>query len=238
MQLAVDEQEHMYTWGSSPQALRLANQIKRRANAKQKSQEQQRREMSKIFEATMNPQQPQVPSYSEAIAAVAAAKNAAALENLNAQAKAESSFKPEGDDDQIIKETSILDDAECSQQPLEVPTLIKVLDDAEVLPTEPNAVEEIEQNPAVESIVNVIIASSLTTVELSNATETSKPVSASSATNEENGAESSSSNESQENAPQKQASTEIDPCEHMSPHLVDTSEVAGQILQVSFILLY
>lgn len=26
--------------------------------------------------------------------------------------------------------------------------------------------------------------------------------------------------------------TEVDPCEHMTPHLVDTTEVAGQILQV------
>ncbi|XP_044251668.1 uncharacterized protein ca [Drosophila takahashii] len=54
--LAVDEDDHLFTWGSSPQALRLANQIKRRANAKQKLEENQQRELlSKQLEATLMP---------------------------------------------------------------------------------------------------------------------------------------------------------------------------------------
>ncbi|XP_017076321.2 LOW QUALITY PROTEIN: uncharacterized protein LOC108111397 [Drosophila eugracilis] len=54
--LAVDEHDRLYTWGSSPQALRLANQIKRRANAKQKLEENQQRELlSKQLEATLLP---------------------------------------------------------------------------------------------------------------------------------------------------------------------------------------
>ncbi|XP_055848616.1 uncharacterized protein LOC129913788 isoform X2 [Episyrphus balteatus] len=52
--LVVDENNQLYTWGSSPQALRLANQIKRRANAKQKIEEFQRREISKRFKETLS----------------------------------------------------------------------------------------------------------------------------------------------------------------------------------------
>lgn len=42
----------MYTWGSSPQALRLANQMKRRANTKNKIEDLQRREITKQLDTT------------------------------------------------------------------------------------------------------------------------------------------------------------------------------------------
>ncbi|XP_055379185.1 uncharacterized protein LOC129610598 [Condylostylus longicornis] len=45
--LAVDSDNKLYTWGSSPQALRLANQMKRRTNSKQKLEESIKKEIDR-----------------------------------------------------------------------------------------------------------------------------------------------------------------------------------------------
>ncbi|XP_039493587.1 uncharacterized protein LOC120453115 [Drosophila santomea] len=152
--LAVDEQDRLYTWGSSPQALRLANQIKRRANAKQKMEENQQRELlSKQLEATLLPAP--IPSTSTLVepttsyaAVVAGATPKAASDTKDCQDK---------------------------------------------------------HNEAAPS----------------DATETIAPASAKAAP-----------------PPASVASPPVlvpepDPTEHLTPHLVDTSEVAGRILQIS-----
>ncbi|XP_062123118.1 uncharacterized protein LOC133836564 isoform X1 [Drosophila sulfurigaster albostrigata] len=158
LQLAVDEEERMYTWGSSPQALRLANQIKRRANAKQKLEENHQREMlSKRLEETLVP---------------ASNSNSALVEPTTSYA-------------------AVVNGA---------------------IPKAREETKESRENEAIASNATETIGSKLTAsteAESSTAGPTTVPVAA---------------------APQV---TEPDPTEHMTPHLVDTSEVAGQILQIS-----
>lgn len=160
--LAVDEEERMYTWGSSPQALRLANQIKRRANAKQKLEENQQREMlSRKLEETLLP---------------ACSSNSALVEPSTSYAAVVTGAIPKS-----IVET-----------------------------------KESREDEAIKSNASESIGTTLTSI--------TEPVPTSAAT-----ATSATSNG--HSAPQQ--STEPDPTEHMTPHLVDTSEVAGRILQIS-----
>ncbi|XP_017020460.1 uncharacterized protein ca [Drosophila kikkawai] len=158
--LAVDDQERLYTWGSSPQALRLANQIKRRANAKQKLEENHQREMlSKQLEATLLPAPSTVPS-ATSIAVEPTTSYAAVV--AGATPKASSG---------------------------------------------PETKEEQGENEAVPSDATETIGSACKRgVEILNPVPPPAP------------------------AP---GLAEPDPTEHLSPHLVDTSEVAGQILQIA-----
>ncbi|XP_034127755.1 uncharacterized protein LOC117583519 isoform X2 [Drosophila guanche] len=149
--LAVDDQERLYTWGSSPQALRLANQIKRRANAKQKLEENHQRELlSRQLEATLLPR----PSSSTTSTLVEPTTSYAAVV-AGATPKATAN---ETKDSQVDNEAAPSDGSENLGSKCEL--------------------------------------------------EKEKPT-----------------------APPP--ATEPDPTEHMTPHLVDTSEVAGQTLQIS-----
>ncbi|ALC46921.1 ca [Drosophila busckii] len=148
--LAVDEQERMYTWGSSPQALRLANQIKRRANAKQKQEEMQQREMlSKRLEETLLP-----PANNHSNLVEPSTSYAAVLAGAVPKSNAETKDNP-------------LDSAKSDAS----------------------------------DVINATLTANIA-ASASVAVQTMQP-------------------------------SEPDPSEHMTPHLVDTSEVAGQILQIS-----
>lgn len=50
-QFALSDKNELFTWGTSPQALRLANQVKKRANAKSKIEESFKREINRRNEA-------------------------------------------------------------------------------------------------------------------------------------------------------------------------------------------
>ncbi|KAH8326627.1 hypothetical protein KR067_011033, partial [Drosophila pandora] len=165
--LAVDDQERLYTWGSSPQALRLANQIKRRANAKQKLEENQQKELlSKQLEATLVP----APSNTTTSTLVEPTTSYAAVV-AGATPKAPSETKD-------------------SQK-----------DENEAAPSD--ATENIAMACKRAEILNPIPPPVAAGPTVPTAPASSAPA------------------------------TEPDPSEHLTPHLVDTSEVAGQILQIS-----
>lgn len=146
----------MYTWGSSPQALRLANQIKRRANAKQKLEENHQREMlSRRLEETL------LPACSSSSAMVEPSTSYAAV---------------------VVG----------------------------AIPKPRVETKESTENEAMTSNASESIGSKLTSGPTESVTPTASTTTAT------------------------QQPTEPDPTEHMTPHLVDTSEVAGQILQVCF----
>ncbi|KAH8417883.1 hypothetical protein KR222_007776 [Zaprionus bogoriensis] len=147
--LAVDTEERMYTWGSSPQALRLANQIKRRANAKQKMEENQQRELlSKRLEETLLP-------------------------------------------------------ATSARSALVEPTTSYAAVVGGSVPKQRAETKESKEDEAMASNASENIGSTLT----------SNPEPAPTAI--------------------PPTASEPDPTEHMTPHFVDTSEVAGRILQIS-----
>lgn len=150
--LAVDEDDRLFTWGSSPQALRLANQIKRRANAKQKLEENQQRELlSKQLEATLMPAP--IPTTSTLV------------EPTTSYAAVVAGATP--------KATSETKDCQQGQNEAAPSDAREV-----IAPREP---EILKMAPP----------------------------------------------------PATAPAPEPDPTEHLTPHLVDTSEVAGQILQIS-----
>ncbi|XP_016951088.1 uncharacterized protein LOC108025248 [Drosophila biarmipes] len=150
--LAVDEDDRLFTWGSSPQALRLANQIKRRANAKQKLEENQQRELlSKQLEATLMPAP--IPTTSTLV------------EPTTSYAAVVAGATP--------KATSETKDCQQGQNEAAPSDAREV-----IAPREP---EILKMAPP----------------------------------------------------PAAAPAPEPDPTEHLTPHLVDTSEVAGQILQIS-----
>ncbi|KAH8294765.1 hypothetical protein KR018_002629, partial [Drosophila ironensis] len=166
--LAVDDQERLYTWGSSPQALRLANQIKRRANAKQKLEENHQRELlSKQLEATLLP-------------ATGSAPKATMVEPSTSYAAVVAGATP--------KATSETKDSQAENN-------------------------EAKPSDATELIGPVGKQRS----EILNAAPVA-PVAGQAPAAPPSGT-----------AP----AAEPDPSEHLTPHLVDTSEVAGQILQIS-----
>ncbi|KAI8044754.1 hypothetical protein M5D96_000926 [Drosophila gunungcola] len=158
--LVVDEKDRLYTWGSSPQALRLANQIKRRANAKQKMEENQQRELlSKQLEATLLP----APIPSASVLVEPTTSYAAVVSGATPKAPSETK--------------------DCEE------------DQSEAAPSD--ATEKIAPACAREPEILKAAPPQATGV------------------------------------PAPAAATEPDPTEHLTPHLVSTSEVAGQILQIS-----
>lgn len=204
LQLAVDENGYLYTWGSSPQALRLANQIRRRANAKQKLEEYQRREMSKRFEATMN-----TASSSSTDSIVDSSEKTSSSQSPQAEKKKTITLVPEGtatprtitklppEGVVVVEDLAVADVADVADNIEIVET--EVMEEEEILPGEKNSVDDdAEQRKHTES-----------------SEKTSAPA---------------------PGAPNPAAETDLHA--HMSPHLVDTTEVAGQILQVKKIVLY
>ncbi|XP_016989044.2 uncharacterized protein LOC108051441 [Drosophila rhopaloa] len=160
--LAVDEKDRLYTWGSSPQALRLANQIKRRANAKQKMEENQQRELlSKQLEATLLP----APIPSTSVLVEPTTSYAAVVSGATPKAPSETKDCQEAQNEAAPSDATEKIAPACMREP----EILKAT------PPPPTAVP----------------------------------------------------------APAPAAATEPDPTEHLTPHLVDTSEVAGQILQIS-----
>lgn len=142
----------MYTWGSSPQALRLANQIRRRANAKQKLEENQQRELlSKRLEETLLP---------------APSNNSVLVEPSTSYAAVVAGAIPKSSGE-----------------------------------TKESAQDEALPSDATENIA--VINNNVEPMPAASANANAQPV-----------------------------FPEIDPTEHLKPHLVDTSEVAGKILQV------
>ncbi|XP_037707315.1 uncharacterized protein LOC119545661 isoform X1 [Drosophila subpulchrella] len=150
--LAVDEDDRLFTWGSSPQALRLANQIKRRANAKQKMEENQQRELlSKQLEATLMPAP--IPNTSTLVEPTTS--YAAVVAGATPKATSETKDSQQGQNEAAPSDAREV-----------------------IAPREP---EILKMAPP----------------------------------------------------PATAPAPEPDPTEHLTPHLVDTSEVAGQILQIS-----
>lgn len=212
--MVVDENEHMYTWGSSPQALRLANQIKRRANAKQKNEEQQRREMSKRFEATL----------SENIEVTTVEVDVTSTSNVTATVEplplsANSPQVPTVTITSPVLENALTVDA--------APSIAK--DEISLIPDVVKGETIITQNAPVTDInIQLIEDEIVTDIPL---------VKTSTSAQEKTDNESDTASNS--TVPQVAATIiDVDPCEHMTPHLVDTSEVAGQILQVTFHMNY
>ncbi|XP_013097207.2 uncharacterized protein LOC106080378 [Stomoxys calcitrans] len=204
--LVVDENERMYTWGSSPQALRLANQIKRRANAKQKNEEQQRREMSKRFEETLS-DNIEVPTIDVGIPSSVVTETVPVATTSEVLVPAVTITPPVGEttlgttSDAAI--TIVKDDITSIAEKV-VPTTTAVPDiiiDDEIVADIP--VVKTTTNSSTGAQEKIVIES-----EPTSSTSTTMPQAANSM-------------------------IDVDPCEHMTPHLVDTSEVAGQILQVS-----
>lgn len=205
--MVVDENEHMYTWGSSPQALRLANQIKRRANAKQKNEEQQRREMSKRFEATLS-ENIEVTT----VEVVTATVEPPPLSANSPQVPTVTITSP-------VLENALTVDA--------APSIAK--DEISLIPDVVKGETIITQNAPVTDInIQLIEDEIVTDIPL---------IKTSTSAQEKTGNESDAASNS--TVPQVAATIiDVDPCEHMTPHLVDTSEVAGQILQVTFYMNY
>lgn len=196
----------MYTWGSSPQALRLANQIKRRANAKQKIEEHQRREMSRRFEATINATPA---SSSSAFEAESTSSNSPASTKDNVPTVTITTpgldvIKHDDDNGIIVPDVNTLplDDNIIATEDATANINIQIIDD-----------EVVGDVPVLKTCTGVHEQENKAAEVTAATTNTNVPA-----------------------APppsvQQQPISDADPCEHMSPHLVDTSEVAGQILQV------
>lgn len=212
----------MYTWGSSPQALRLANQIKRRANAKQKFEEHQRREMSRRFEATIVAAPA---STSTTIQADNTAKDIPKSTNDSVPeiqiSNADLETVKPVDEDNDIK--SVAQDVITSGVAAIVPDAKTVSVDKSVDATEDVTDTNINVQATDDEVIGDVPALK------TNVAADLEPTKAETRCADMP----SSSNEINATCA---LLAEIDPCEHMSPHLVDTSEVAGQILQVSFIV--
>ncbi|KAH8383189.1 hypothetical protein KR009_007193 [Drosophila setifemur] len=161
--LAVDDQDRLYTWGNSPQALRLANQIKRRANAKQKLEENQQRELlSKQLEATLLPA-PITTTPGPSTMVEPTTSYAAVVAGATPKAPSETKDCQEGTSEAPPSDaTEIIVPLGCKRE-----------------------AEKLKTAPPPSSV------------------------------------------------PPLAPATEPDPTEHLTPHLVDTSEVAGQILQIT-----
>ncbi|KAL9893666.1 RCC1 and BTB domain containing protein claret isoform 1-T1 [Glossina fuscipes fuscipes] len=193
--LAVDEKGYLYTWGSSPQALRLANQIRRRANAKQKLEEYQRREMSKRFEATMN-----------------TASSSSTDSIVDSSEKTSSSQSPQVEKKKSSTITLVPEETTTPPAASKLPPDGVVMEDLAVADVADNI--EIVENEVMEEILPGEKNSVDDDVEQRKHTESSEKTSAAAP-----------------GAPNPTVETDLHA--HMSPHLVDTTEVAGQILQVS-----
>ncbi|XP_037955224.1 uncharacterized protein LOC119685097 isoform X2 [Teleopsis dalmanni] len=244
--LAVDENNRMFTWGSSPQALRLANQIKRRANAKQKLEENQRREISKRFEATLSTNSGCIlltkPTETVVPVTVPTTTN---IDTITTVSKNTATIDAE---DISNKEVCISDKAENTASNTTttstiLSTAVKALEEefSEIVPTrvhDNNTLKEhcvaestphISDAPESDATISIeIISEDVEEFEQATTSPLKEPFNVTVKEQEEVPEDSRINT-----PPQKQQSTENDPCEHMSPHLVDTSEVAGEILQIS-----
>ncbi|XP_030371281.1 uncharacterized protein LOC115621712 [Scaptodrosophila lebanonensis] len=179
--LVVDENERMYTWGSSPQALRLANQIKRRANAKQKMEEHQQREMlSKRLDATLTTPSNLLVEPTTSYAAVVAGATP----------------KPSTTSDEANPKQKLGEDKKTARN-------VAAVGAAEALPSD--GTEDINMACRRDS--------ELLTTKTTGTNE------------------GSTENPASQNA--QPPTGEADPTEHLTPHLVDTTEVAGNILQIT-----
>ncbi|XP_037821556.1 uncharacterized protein LOC119610431 isoform X1 [Lucilia sericata] len=220
--IVVDENERMYTWGSSPQALRLANQIKRRANAKQKIEEHQRREMSRRFEATITTAPVSSASTTEGDSTDSPASSKDIVPTVTITSPGLDVIKAD-EEDNI---TSMAKDEIVSGVAAIVP-------DIDTLPLDENiiATEDATANINIQILDDEVVADVPVLKTNNDAAEQNKV---------ENKAADITAATTNTNVPaapppsmQQPPAADVDPCEHMSPHLVDTSEVAGQILQVS-----
>uniref|UniRef100_A0A0A1XQW8 X-linked retinitis pigmentosa GTPase regulator homolog n=1 Tax=Zeugodacus cucurbitae TaxID=28588 RepID=A0A0A1XQW8_ZEUCU len=241
--LAVDEHGQMYTWGSSPQALRLANQIKRRANAKQKMEEHQRREMSKQFEATLPSESACIPcmpstsksAYAEApksMAAEVASSILTDIVNENVTADIALETKAQSTEPELIEVLATTITAE----QMEVDAL-KEADEKELI-VEDIANTETEITIQLDEVVEEIVEKVKPLVaQPLNPLNTATPATDELAVKNPHASAPMPVPAIAVTAPPTAAATnvtaDVDPCEHMTPHLVDTTEVAGEILQIS-----
>lgn len=216
----------MYTWGSSPQALRLANQIKRRANAKQKNEEAQRREMSKRFEATL--------SENVGVTTVEADINVTPVPTVDAPLVAATATTPGVTLTSPISEKPLVSsDADISIVKDKIPLISGedeiVIDNTPVIPAAAAAASSTTVVDAPVADINIQLIEDEIVADI--------PVVKTTHSNAQEKAEIQSEATV---VPPTAAIIDVDPCEHMTPHLVDTSEVAGQILQVGgfFIFLF
>lgn len=254
LQLAVDENGRMYTWGSSPQALRLANQIKRRANAKQKMEETQRREMSKQFEATLAGESACVscvPStsksaYTEAPKSMAAEVVSSILTDIVDENVTSSSNNTAAISRDFRTQSELTIDSAFKE-----PELIEVL--STTVTAEEQEFDELKDEDVKETVVEGITNTETEiTIQLANevveelveevkpiVTQPLKSLSPLTTAGTELAAKNADSPApatvvtAPATATATATNTDVDPCEHMTPHLVDTTEVAGQILQVN-----
>lgn len=222
----------MYTWGSSPQALRLANQIKRRANAKQKSEEHQRREMSKRFEATIiNPEAATTSSAAAAASELSASSAAsladAALSSAAIAVPAVTVTPPAlntATEDKSAPVASIVREkiTQYTSDTEVVGSSQKISSSSVPLRENVDAIAaDINMQIIADVVAEIPSAKNEEIVQEQTEHKPLEPINPPTAT------------AANATTAQSLASAEIDPCEHMSPHQVDTSEVAGQILQVN-----
>lgn len=195
----------MYTWGSSPQALRLANQIKRRANAKQKIEEHQRREMSKRFEDTISNKTFKDEDFTPI------EQNVASTTNASSSSTAKSA------------ENNVL--SGCPGSSCGMFSNKNTVDEDAVKENEDDAVVSAISIEVIDDVVGEVIQKAMPLKE--NPTVRTQELS--------NNMEQKNIEHIKQKSPQPPPLNETDPSEHMTPHLVDTSEVAGQIKQVSSI---
>ncbi|XP_054728127.1 uncharacterized protein LOC129237413 isoform X1 [Anastrepha obliqua] len=244
--LAVDENGRMYTWGSSPQALRLANQIKRRANAKQKMEEHQRREISKRFEATLTSDTTSAPSiatstsksaYAEAPESIATEIATSILADV-----VDKTVPPTAQAETTNETTAAVSSVDAAIATKE-PELVEVLAPS----VEQEEVDELKEADMKEIIVEeTTAAAGEITIQLvgdvvEELVEKIKPMvaqplkSSKPLAQEPDEVAAKAEDTQQQSAVTTATATvaEVDPSEHMTPHLVDTTEVAGQILQIS-----
>ncbi|XP_055923460.1 uncharacterized protein LOC129953936 isoform X2 [Eupeodes corollae] len=187
--LVVDENNQLYTWGSSPQALRLANQIKRRANAKQKIEEFQRREITKRFKETL--------TFDE--------------ENVNVKYVATTSDVPSKSDNSSSNSSDDKPKAGSSDtKDIE----IKVLNSAAA-----EANRDVDMDKDIDASTNQSSAAEGSTADMVDGFQS---------------VENEMDVEPKVVVEEKSLPIEVDTSnEHMTPHLVDTTEVAGDIHNVS-----
>lgn len=203
----------MYTWGLSPQALRLANQIKRRANAKSKIDDMQRREITKQLDSTG--------ILFEARTKAGGGQDAGSVLQRYLNSRSKKRISPtilqtenKSPSEPILNENSekmVKDSNENSIEEVKVESATSTDHDLEAIVQngDPVVVKDFEHGlKSTDSGFNTPLKTYLSDSDLSNASNTTiNPVTTS--------------------------VVEPDPMEHMTPHLVDVSEVAGKILQVN-----
>lgn len=229
-QLVVDENNLLYTWGSSPQALRLANQIKRRANAKQKFEEMQRREASRALHEVISKKTIEANSHI-----------------LEAEDEIDESDEKPPDVFSLKDVTTdvIVDKLDTeTHNDFVVETVFDNTNAFNTIHTDPDTDNDININTksiADDDLKNDGMLKLLSPMKSLTLNET--------ITTDIRRENRKAINEMKDAKPSMDTTLSIgatnmldsDPSEHLTPHLVDTSEVAGDILQViklSTILLF